>query len=123
MDELEKGQRSVAEADISWGLEDPNDNSLTSWTGMIVGPKNTNFQQRMFFLNIKCGQEYPDVRPEVKFTSKIAMTCVAADGKVDHTKVPALRDWKRGMYIRDILIALRTLMSAPENAKLKQPPE
>ncbi|VDN15407.1 unnamed protein product [Dibothriocephalus latus] len=82
LDELEKGQKSAIDASVSWGLEQSDDNSLTNWTGMIVGPKDTNFYGRMYSLKIKCGEKYPDVRPEVKFTSKINMNCVAADGRV-----------------------------------------
>ena len=35
------------------------DKSFTDWNGTIIGPPNTNFDNRIYFLSIKCGPDYP----------------------------------------------------------------
>ena len=42
----------------------------------------TQYDGRMFNLNITCGDNYPEMPPDVRFVSKIAMNCVDKNGRV-----------------------------------------
>ncbi|VDD76470.1 unnamed protein product [Mesocestoides corti] len=123
IDELEAGQKGSNDGTISWGLENIGDFSLTNWNGMIVGPAKTPYQNKMYNLQIICGEEYPDKPPEVRFITRINMDGVDSTGQVDNVKVPSLRNWRRGMLIRNVLFDLRTMMAQKENSKLSQPPD
>ena len=85
----------------------------------------TQHDGRFYELRIYCPESYPASPPEVKFVSKINMTCVdSKTGKVNFRKVNSLpKQWNRNMGIEQVLVALRHEMQLPENRKLKQPAE
>mgnify|MGYP000207926013 FL=1 len=95
---------------------------MVNWNGTIIGPGNTVFDQRIYSLEIECGDSYPDVPPTVRFTTKIVLPCVNAQGVVDPRALPVLATWGRNNKMEDILHALYKLMAHP-SAKRAQPPE
>jgi len=68
---------------LSYGLTDGTDKTFTNWNGTIIGPANTNFDNRIYMLTIICGPQYPTVAPVVKFTNKVNMPSVGPDGTVN----------------------------------------
>ena len=92
------------------------------WNGTIIGPANTNFDNRIYFLSIKCGNDYPSAPPEVSFNSKINLPCVNQNnGKVEPSKFNMFSNWKTEYTMEKILIGLKNEMIS--HKKLAQPPE
>jgi len=57
--ELELGEKGVGDSSLSYGLDNTTDQNMTSWNGTIVGPPNTKFDNRIYFMSITCGPQYP----------------------------------------------------------------
>ncbi|MFH4979125.1 hypothetical protein AB6A40_005834 [Gnathostoma spinigerum] len=85
----------------------------------------TPFEQRMYFLRIECGENYPNEAPSVRFTTKININGVDPNtGIVSRRYVPSLRSWNSSCYIKTVLEDIRkVMMTSKDNMKLPQPPE
>ena len=130
-EELEKGEKAqLSDQSVSYGLAKGkllhfhdalgDDRSFTDWNGTIIGPANTNFDNRIFFLSIKCGANYPNQPPEVHFLSKVNLPCVnSSTGKVEPNKFGVFSQWKSDYSMEKTLIGLKNEMIA--NKKLPQP--
>ena len=98
-----------------------DDRTFTEWNGTIIGPANTNFDNRIYFLTIKCGPHYPDQPPEVYFLSKVNLPCISSNGKVEPNKFGIFAQWKSEYTMEKLLIGLNNEMIA--HKKLQQQDE
>lgn len=119
-EELEKAEHAkLSDQSVSYGLNEGDDKSFTNWNGTIIGPPNTNFDNRIYMLSIVCGDNYPASAPEFKFNSKINLPCVdQSNGKVTN-KFKMFNPWNSTYTLETLLIGLKNEMIA--NKKAAQP--
>mmetsp|Transcript_8642 Transcript_8642/g.32537 ORF Transcript_8642/g.32537 Transcript_8642/m.32537 type:complete len:153 (-) Transcript_8642:99-557(-) len=125
LDDVEHGG-GVSESHIgfiSFGLARPDDTFLTDWNASIIGPQNTPLGDRIFTLQVKCGENYPDEPPRIRFVNRINM-----EG-VDQTTGEIAGDWVAVRWPEDgqlgsigfILACIRDEMRG--SSRFSQPPE
>jgi ubiquitin-conjugating enzyme E2 variant len=122
LEELEKGEKGGSGM-VSIGLRDGDDIMLRFWTGTIIGPPGTAFENRILFLELYCDENYPNTPPTIKFQSKVNLSCVTANGSVERSKFSLFQSWRRDYTMENCLNELRKEMNSPANRKLAQPPE
>jgi ubiquitin-conjugating enzyme E2 variant len=97
-----------------------NDQTFTNWNGTIVGPPNTKFDNRIYFMSITCGNQYPSVPMQVKFNSKINIPSVnQSNGTLEPSKFHLFKNWNSETTIEKMLVAIKNEMVANKN--LNQP--
>lgn len=83
LDELEEAEKSSkGGADISLGLSRPDDTLMSDWQASLFTTAGRGGEPRLFFVTLHCDKDYPKAAPAIRFTSKVALECVDASGKV-----------------------------------------
>eukprot|EP00828_Plagiopyla_frontata_P000397 TRINITY_DN0_c1604_g1_i1.p2 TRINITY_DN0_c1604_g1~~TRINITY_DN0_c1604_g1_i1.p2 ORF type:complete len:151 (-),score=38.14 TRINITY_DN0_c1604_g1_i1:62-514(-) len=123
LEELEKGEKGIGDGSCSYGLDNAEDITMTTWNGTIIGPYNTNFDSRIYSLKISCGPDYPNQPPTVKFMTKINLGCVSKNGTVETQKFSVLQNWNKKNTLETVLVGLKSEMNSGANKKLAQPAE
>ncbi len=75
---------------------------------MLYDHNQTVHENRIYSLKITCGDNYPDVRPDVQFISRVNLPFVNQEnGKVDPNKLHLLLNWSRNLSIENVLVEIR----------------
>ena len=123
LEELEHVEKGHGDMNVSYGLADQDDIFLTEWNGSILGPPGTVHEGRLYELNIVCSENYPNEPPSVRFVSRVNLPCVnQSNGYVD-SGLSVFRRWNRHGSIEQVLLAIRSELTKPENRGLSQPHE
>lgn len=100
-------------------MDKGDDKSFTLWNGTIIGPAGTNFDNRIYFLSIRCGDDYPARPPTIKFNSKINIPSVNQHNGNVEPKFKIFQEWNADKGMEQCLIGLKNEMIA--NKRLGQP--
>ena len=87
----------------------------------LNGLLQTYYADRFYEVRIHCPDTYPAQPPDVRFVSKIVMSCVDKNGKVIMSKLPSMKNWNRNMGIEQVLQAIRMEMCSDANRRTRQP--
>jgi ubiquitin-conjugating enzyme E2 variant len=122
LEELEAGEKAQdLPPNISFGLMDTSDATLSTWVGSIMGVPNTRFEGRMVSIRIFCGDQYPKVAPTLTFITRVNLPFVDSSGGIVVNQFPLLKNWNPKTRILQLLLEILSLMQ--RNGSLPQPPD
>jgi len=124
LEELEKAEKGNTDMSISYGLVHADDITLSTWQCTILGPSNSPVENRIISLLITVGPNYPQVKPEVQFQTKLNYPWLSVDGKLVESKCEGtLKAWNKTHRLESVLVQLRLMIANRQYSKLAQPPE
>lgn len=119
-DELEKAEKGqLADSAVSYGLDAGDDKSFTKWNGSIVGPPNTKYADRIYFLALECPADYPARPVKVKFNNKVNLPFVNQNNGEVGSSFSLFKNWNPTTTMEKVLCTLKQEMVA--NRNLNQP--
>jgi ubiquitin-conjugating enzyme E2 D/E len=88
-----------------------DDNNLYEWQATIMGPRDSPYQDGVFYLSITLPEEYPFKPPIIKFTTKIYHCNINSRGSIclDILK----NEWSPALTISKVLLSICSLMTDP----------
>lgn len=88
-----------------------DDNNIYEWQATIMGPRDTPYQDGIFYLSIIFPSEYPFKPPIVKFITKIYHCNINSNGSIclDILK----NEWSPALTISKLLLSICSLMTDP----------
>ncbi len=126
LDELESAEHGKTDLNVSYGLVQPDDITLSNWQCSIIGPVGSVVEGRIISLLLHCGSDYPQRPPEFRFQTKLNFPFIASDGKVTSSfklKWNSKMNMEGKMNIEGALSQLRNEFAKSEYRKLQQPAE
>ena len=77
----------------------------------LIPAQGTPIGDRFYALTIVTDENYPHVPPRVKFSQRVAISCVDGSGNVNVASIPGFQ-WRYEKSMMDVLVALRQHMSS-----------
>ena len=78
-----------------------NEGDLFHWVISLLGPQDTPYGGGLFFLTADFPDNFPDSKPEVRFTNKIYHLNVSPSN--GHICINTLNSWKKGTRMVDVI--------------------
>ena len=88
-----------------------DNNNLYEWQATILGPRDSPYQDGVFYLNITFPEQYPFKPPKIKFITKIYHCNINSSGSIclDILK----NEWSPALTISKLLLSICSLMTDP----------
>ena len=100
----------------------PNNNDIFNWRICIFGPENTPYEGGIFIILIHFPNDYPNVRPEIRFKTPIYHLNVNPRRISDNIPlgdicISLFNFWKPEYKIEDVIVSIYALfyMANPDN--------
>jgi len=89
----------------------PVGDDLFHWTSTILGPKDSPYENGIFFLDIHFPTDYPFKPPKLRFTTKIYHCNVNSNGSICLDILSS--QWSPALTISKVLLSICSLLTDP----------
>ena len=89
----------------------PVGDDLTTWTGTIIGPEGTPYENGIFNLKIKFPPDYPFKSPKITFETRIYHPNVNSNGVICLDILKG--EWSPALTIKSVLLSISSLLTDP----------
>ena len=104
-------QRILKEPPSNCSANIVDETNIFEWMGTILGPKDTPYENGVFFLKINFPSDYPLKPPKIMFNTKIYHPNIDDDGNIC---LDILRkQWSPSLTISKVLLSICSLMADP----------
>ncbi|CAG9332849.1 unnamed protein product [Blepharisma stoltei] len=104
--EIKDEQKNFNGDDVRFWPNDERD--LYNCTGVFIGPKQSPYENGMFFLDVKFPSDYPFKPPKVSFITKIYHPCINSKGRI---AIDILEDqWSPALTAHKVLLVIRNFL-------------
>lgn len=101
----------VLESPTNYSVIVPDEEDVTVWQGILLGPDNTEYERGIFILEIRFPSCYPFKPPRVQFRTPILHCNISAAG---HLNLDLLKDqWSPALTISKVLLSTHSLLLDP----------
>ena len=90
---------------------DPLSDNIFHWEGVFTGPPDTPYSRGRFHISIDFPDDYPKVKPNIKFITKIYHPNINLN--TGEICISCLNLWQSDTTINEILIAIHNLLETP----------
>ena len=90
----------------------PEGQDMFHWSGTIMGPQDTPYENGIFYLDITFPPDYPFKHPNVIFKTRIYHPNITPRGVICTEMLCC--EWKPEITIKKVLIHIRSLMIEPD---------
>lgn len=97
---------------VTYKDADTNEIDYYNWTGTIIGPMDTPFENGIIDLTIQFTEKYPFSPPVINFVTKIYHPNVSKHGEIC-IDILKSSGWSSALSMPKILMSLSSLLAAP----------
>ncbi len=123
-------QNPILNIGFSVGL--PNENNVFEWRCTIMGPSDTSYKNGLFYLRVLLPDDYPNIKPEVRFITPIYHVNVNNQQNygeeidpLGYVSISTINNWKPNFLMRQVFIDIFALFylgnpESPFSLKIKE---
>lgn len=88
-----------------------NNNNIFKWSGTLIGPKDTPYEDGVFVLSINFPKDYPFKPPKINFSTKIYHPNINSSGSICLDILNT--QWSPALTLLKTLLSISSLLTDP----------
>ncbi len=87
-----------------------NEDELYVWSGTILGPEESHFEGKLFFLTLAIPHNYPASPPTLTMSTSVSLPGIVMEDGTIEIDILKEENWNSSTHIKDVLLGLRSAL-------------